>query len=348
MCGCLEQKHPPYEVQKGEAPKTSDVRNRVLRICANVKERPLTSSHGSWQVLHGILAYGQEFEFEVGNTPSLENSTNGKVSALKYLLEGGDLAGWDFFPGDILPNGRRGLRSSLDAGSYSGQGHSDQWLAVLAQASLSLETELVVNGRAFLMQDLLDQTLLDVAQNQHNEFSWTLIGVTAYKPTSSTWVASDGARWSVEKLVGYELNADLQSSACGGSHRLIGIAMTVNRRRQEAEQMDGIWRQAETRLREHAALVRAYQNSDGSFSTNYFARTGISADNATVLATTGHTLELLALTLTPEELRQGWVLRAVNRLCRLLEDSEGHALECGALYHAIHGLRVFYDRTAIQ
>lgn len=341
MCGCLAGKHPPNELS--DSPDVARVRNRALRTYANVKERPLTPVvHASWQILHGVLAYGEEFEIQLGKKPLQDT----KKSALDYLLDGGELSGWDFIPGEKLPNGRRGLRSSLKAGSYAGQGHRDQWLAVLAQSNLTLKQELTVDGQKFSLEDLLQQTMLDVASNTEREFSWTLIGLTKYKPTSSTWVATGGSEWSVEKLIGYELDSNLHASACGGSHRLIGIAMALEKRRQEGRKILGIWQQAADRLREIANLARTFQNSDGSFSTHYFERPGVSADNATVLATTGHTLELLALTLPPDELRQPWVLQAVDRLCELLEDSEEHALECGALYHAIHGLKVFHERTA--
>lgn len=349
LCGCLQEKHPPNGVSSVE--DVARVRNRVIRICADVKERPLTPlEHGSWQVLHGVLAYGKDFEIELATkspADSIPQVPEPRQSALQYLLSGGELSGWDFAPGEILPNGRRGLRSTLAPGSYSGQGHRDQWFAVLAQANLSLEQQLTVEGEQFSMDDLLQQTMLDVANNREREFSWTLIGLTKYKPTTSKWVASDGSAWSIEKLVGYELDSDLHTSACGGSHRLIGIAMSLAKRQEEGADIHGIWQQASERLRKVADFAQVYQNSDGSFSSHYFERPGVSADNATVLATTGHTLELLALTLSPQELAKPWVLRAANRLCQLLEDSKGHPLECGALYHAIHGLQVFQERTKV-
>jgi len=103
--------------------------------------------------------------------------------------------------------------------------------------------------------------------------------------------------------------------------------------------------EAKNHLDNAVTIAKQLQNSDGSFSSNYFARSGVSADTANVLASTGHTLEFLALTLSAEELREPWILRAVNRLCSLLESSEDYPLECGALYHAVHGLQIFLERT---
>jgi hypothetical protein len=45
-----------------------------------------------------------------------------------------------------------------------------------------------------------------------------------------------------------------------------------------------------------------------------------------------------------QELRQEWVTRAVVSLCELLQATESVELDCGALYHAIHGLVLYRQR----
>ena len=126
---------------------------------------------------------------------------------------------------------------------------------------------------------------------------------------------------------------------------MIGVSTALRKRKSENGKMNQIWRDSEGLVQNAAGLARQFQNLDGSFSTNYFQRPGISADNAQILATTGHTLEFLAITLDSEELRQPWVLRAVNRLCDVLEDSKELPLECGALYHAVHGLVIYREKA---
>ncbi len=127
---------------------------------------------------------------------------------------------------------------------------------------------------------------------------------------------------------------------------MIGVAMALEKRREEKAKISSTWLQADQLIRESAHRASHFQNADGSFSTNYFHRPGVSVDNAQVLATTGHTLEFLALALTPDELREPWVLKAADRLCQVLEDTKDLPLECGALYHAVHGL-VIYRRKAL-
>lgn len=338
LCGCLPANSNTYERTRAEASPTQ-LDDRINQVLDNVlRARQLSSdTHAAWQVLHGILAYGANFPL---STPE------GTSSALDYLLKGGTLRGWTLEEGDQLPGGDVGLRAIVEPGGYFGQGHADQWLAILSQCNLSAEDTIAVQGKLYPLKSFVAQVQLDAPYNHDDEWSWTLIGLTQYLPTDSSWTAGDGRKWSIEDLVAREVSQEINSSTCGGTHRLIGMAMALERRRAEGKSLDGVWSRANQTLQQAVQLARQYQNADGSFSSNYFGRTGIAADNATLLSTTGHTLEFLALTLSPEELQEPWVQRAVARLCQLLEETDQFPLECGALYHAVHGLVIYRERTS--
>jgi hypothetical protein len=62
------------------------------------------------------------------------------------------------------------------------------------------------------------------------------------------------------------------------------------------------------------------------------------------LGTTGHTLEFVALAGEPSLLQEAWVEQAAHRLCDVLALTEEIELECGGLYHALHGLHVYRQR----
>jgi hypothetical protein len=62
------------------------------------------------------------------------------------------------------------------------------------------------------------------------------------------------------------------------------------------------------------------------------------------LAATGHVFEVLALALDDERLAEPWVTRAADRLVTLLEQTEDVDVECGGLYHAVHGLALYRRR----
>ncbi len=296
--------------------------------------------HGAWQILHGVLAYQDEFPVEMARNGESQ-------SAVDYILNGGVMQGWTVQPGDLLDAepGRRGLRAIVEPGTKKGQGHADQWLAVLAQCGLPPEQEIKVGQQTFTMSDFLEQVKLDLPRNINNEWSWTLIGLTTYLPTDATWVAGDGQQWSIERLVEGEIEQDVYGSACGGTHRLIGIAMTLNRHLATGGELTGVWKQADETIQKAIEDARLYQNEDGSFSTQYFRRPGRSPDMAIALSTTGHILEFLVLAMNDDQLTQPWVGRAASHLCDLFRQTQDLSLECGALYHATHGLVLYRDRV---
>jgi hypothetical protein len=120
--------------------------------------------------------------------------------------------------------------------------------------------------------------------------------------------------------------------------------MAVNHRLAEGGALTGGWKMADEFIRKSADIARKYQNPNGSFSSNYFMRPGMSDDLANALSTTGHTLEFLTYALTDEEIRQPWVQRAVERLCEMFEATKDYPLECGGLYHSVHGLAIYRER----
>jgi hypothetical protein len=292
---------------------------------------------GAWQVVHGVLAFGKE----------LPLAHDGRVSpALEYLLGGGRLTGWRLRPG------KRGVIAVVEEGSTMGQGHPDQWLGYLSQCGidadgpggLPLDTPLSVAGRSFTLGDLLAQAQHDIRPGQ--EATWTLMALAAYVPTDSAWTAGDGSRWDVERVVRMEAEADIFSAACGGAHRLYGLATAVAARRQSGLPVapDSGWAQAEAVLEDAIERARVYQQADGSFSIHSFERPGTSPDVFARLGATGHVFEVLALALADDRLQEPWVTRAADRLVTLLEQTADLDVECGGLYHAAHGLALYRRR----
>jgi hypothetical protein len=311
--------------------------SRIESAIAHTRDsRRLDASvHGAWQVVHGILAFG----------PDLPLAHDGQVGpALDYLLGGGPLTGWQLRPGD------RGVVAIVEEGSTTGQGHPDQWLGYLSQCGLGgvpLDTKLVVGGRDHSLADLLDQAKSDIRPGQ--EATWTLMALAAYLPPDTAWKAADGTAWTVEKVVRMEAGADLSTSACGGAHRLAGLALALAAHRAARANpeapLTGGWADAAERLADAIDRARRFQQPDGSFSTHFFDRPGTSPDVFARLAATGHVFEVLVLSLDDEKLSAPWVTRAAERLVTLLEQTRDIDVECGALYHAIHGLALYNRRV---
>ena len=78
-------------------------------------------------------------------------------------------------PGQELPNGRRGVKALLEPGSYTGQGHVDQWIAICAMAELPATDEVISKASTLRSWTGPNSARLDACTNPLNEFSWTLI-----------------------------------------------------------------------------------------------------------------------------------------------------------------------------
>ncbi len=290
-----------------------------------------TNDQAAWQIVHGALVYGRDFHIY----------HDGKlVSALDYLLGGGELRGWTMRKGD------HGLTAVVEAGSKMGQGHPDQWLGYLSQCGLSPDGPIVVAGQTYKVQDLITQAQWDIFDGM--EATWTLMAFSTYLPLDAEWTAKNGTKWNIERIVRMETAQDLGMSACGGTHRMYGLTTAVNRYLAEGGKLtdnsDGTWEKARQKIRDAVAACKEYQQPDGSLSTNYFSRPGTSADIAARISTTGHALEFLMVALNDEELKEPWVTRAVLHLVGCFEKTQSFDLECGALYHAAHGLDLYRAR----
>ena len=352
FCGCAETTSSDGDAPANSAlaaaniplPSDDELREMVDEVLDFTEGRFLEADrHAAWQIMHGILAYGH----------SLHIRANGElVPALKWILEGGNLRGWD------LREGEHGLDVLLGPGDGSGQGHEDQWLAVLSQCGLQPDSPIRYRGKDYTVRDLIIQSQWDLYEGM--EASWTVIGLTAYLPLDAKWTSKDGNEWTIERIMAMEAAQDLDESACGGSHRLIGMTMALERYLHEGHEPSGGWAAAQTRIDENIAKAKNFQHrSSGAFSSSYFERSSHTPDVAKQIGTTGHTLEFLALALETSDrvssesshgaaddekvvyLDDPWVTRAVVHLCKLLRSTRDMEVECGALYHAAHGLQIY-------
>jgi hypothetical protein len=266
---------------------------------------------------------------------------------LDWVFAGNPMKGWHLRPG------RYGVESVMEPGTKTGQGHPDQWLGYMALWGLPSSTPLKVAGHEYTLGDLLNQAMKDVHEGQ--EASWTLMALSTYLHPTQQWEDRSGSVWTLERLIAMEAAADVSdekaedhfnAAACGGSHRLVGLAVALNNRRERMADapLEGGWAVAHDRVAWAVEQARQFQLPTGGFSVHYFARPANSPDLAEHLGATGHVLEFLCYTLDDEELAEPWVKRAASFLSNLLEKTKSLDLECGALYHASHALALYRER----
>jgi hypothetical protein len=338
--GCWNSTTPPAKTFAVSVPTPDALRDRIDAVVDyTLNNRTLnTRDHNAWQIVHGILPYGHDFKIE-----RITDSGSEMIPALDWLLQGGALNGWSLRPGE------KGIIAVVDPGSRSAQGHPDQWIGYLSQCGVKPSDKIVVQGRDYTVGDIAKQAEWDIYPGM--EACWTLMSFSTFFGSDHKWVDKDGGQWTMERLEGMEADAPVvgEKASCGGTHRLYGMTVGVNRYMEDTgtppEKLSGGWAKGENVIQDCIRKTREYQQPDGSFSTQFFARPGSSPDVDTTLHSTGHILEWLDVALTKQQLQEPWVTAAVARLCQLLEDNSQRQLDCGALYHAARGLKLYRERV---
>lgn len=329
--------HPASQSKPADSSlETEKLRGELDSVIGSAfKNRQLASDrNAAWQIMHGVLCFGQEL--------LLETPDRGTISAVEYAFGGGTFQGWELSAGEVLTaTGRAGVKAKLEPGSFIGQGHVDQWLAIFAMANLPVNTPVKVSGDSYTINDWVRNAQWECSSNPLREYSWTLIGLTHYLPNEPTWTARDGKVWSWEKMVEQEVVYDLTLSPCGGTHRLMGLVLALQAKRRLGLPQSAIWDKADSVVSESIRTIRSMQNPDGSLSSHYLARPGTTADLSLMLGSTGHLLEFLSVVLPREELAMPWMELAAHRVCEILQVTESVDLDCGALYHAVRGIKLY-------
>ena len=105
-----------------------------------------------------------------------------------------------------------------------------------------------------------------------------------------------------------------------------------------------VWQKARERVDGLLTSTKENRAADGRLSSFYFTRAGNSRDLFAELSGTGHVFEFVAMASSQKELESEWVERSASHLCGLIENMHQQKVDCGALYHALNGLRVYHKR----
>ena len=63
------------------------------------------------------------------------------------------------------------------------------------------------------------------------------------------------------------------------------------------------------------------------------------------MGSAGHVMEFLATAMDKDQLQQPWVKRATLDVCKLFRKTKPVDVECGALFHAAHGLVLYREKA---
>lgn len=302
------------------------------------KRRLDVKDQAAWQIIHGALAFKRAFPVLVEGK---------EVSAVDYVLQGGQMNGWNLSRGDLLDEktDRYGVRALYEPGTKTGQGHYDQWMGYLSDAGLKLDEPILVEGKQHTIEDYILQIERDVPRVSNREFTWTLMALTAFRPTNYEWTASDGQKWNIEKLVEIELEYAIDESPCGGTHRMYALALARNRHVAAGGKLEGVWKKVQEKIEFEIGRAKDSLNADGSLSAKYFQGPGIHRDITEWMASSGHVFEFLAEAMEKKQLEEPWMKRAAGKLCSQFKATKPIDVECAKLFHAAHGLVLYREKV---
>lgn len=284
------------------------------------------NERSNWGMLHSIMVFGADTKIRVGNR---------KHSAIAWIA------------GNNACRGQRLLTTENDAiAARSGvglQGHQAQFLAVLALCDVPLDYPVYASAQKFSIRDVVESEML--ACRSGEELTFSLIGLSHYLDTDTIWLNADGETWSFERLIREELSQPIVGAACGGTHRLMGFAHALRKRRAAGKPITGQWKRAEIFMNDFEKYAYRLQNRDGSMSTDWFEGREDNGDMDRKIQTTGHMVEWL-LTITPDaELQEPGLVNAVRFLANAIYTERGHKWKIGPKGHALRSLAMYYERA---
>jgi hypothetical protein len=309
------------------------LRSRLRTVLSYYYRKPLNSTeHDAWEVMHGMLAY--ELYSRI-----LDGGPTGKpITAIGHLCFNRPSARKQLLY--LTKDGDLDVRVGVGV-----QGHSGQFLAMLAQCNVSPDYPIRVEGRELTVQDLIRSEQRTCYAK--TELTFKLIGLGHYLDSNATWVNEQGEQWDIPRLVREERVQPIRGAACGGTHRLSGLSLAYRRREARGEPVDGEYLEAARFVSQYQTQCFRQQNDDGSLSTSWFNGPGEEEDIERRLRTTGHQLEWLVYSLPDKQLRSAQTLKTVNYLVNLLATNANQEWHVGSLGHAVHAL-VVYDKRVFQ
>jgi hypothetical protein len=308
-------------------PEVRALREEIRRCLAYYYIRPeSTTERSPWAVMHAVVGFGVDTQLDVGGK---------RVNAIGWMCWNQPCYGIQLFTlerGEITPHLGPGY-----------QGHEGQFLHMMALSRVPKDFGMKVGGRDFTIENLIQREKSTCRAG--TELTFKLLALSHYLGTEATWQSNDGQSWSVERLLQEELRQSVIGAACGGTHRLEGIAYAVAKRESRNQPMAGQWARAKKYVEDYQAYTYKLQNSDGSFSTSWFEGRGAANDVARKLNTTGHILEWMLISLPDDQLQDPRLVNAVEFLTSLLWNYRGHKWEIGPKGHAIHSLVLYDERV---
>ena len=322
----------PPEIQQSSDPLVK----LVWEARESSRRRLLTTDeHTPWQLMHGLLGLRQDFVVK----------HNGRIiNGLEWIQSGPTFKDEPPFQEDQpwFQKTKYGGRAHPYLRPYLFEGHISQFEAILASCRLPLNAQFGTPDGPITMQDLI--TNAQMTANEKEEVSWTLSALSRYLPPDANWVNGKGEEWSIERLVKVEVGKTLDGP-CGGTCGLIALAVARNEYLRSGKPLEGVWLEAEQKVRRYMQTARMQQNPNGTLSSKYFRGREYNQDFDERLTSSGALLQFLMMAASDEQLKEDWLRRAVEATANDLMDNRKASVSCAPLFETTNALSIYLDRV---
>ncbi len=325
------------EVLPVKARYQDQLANTVQAAIDSSRRRTLsTDVHTPWQIMHALLGLREDFKM---------NKKGRKVDGLEWISNGPKFEGEDWFL-----ESEWGGKAHPYSKPYAFEGHANQSLAILSMLGLPVTHELKTGTKTITIADMINHAKMEI--NDKEEVSWSLWSLSRYLPPDATWTNKKGEVWSIDRMAQLQLtrllSKPMMKHPCGGTHAMFALAHARNIRLQNGLPMRGIWLQVDQQIQKCITLARYQQQPNGQFSTKFFDAKATEADFDKRIASSGHVLEFLMISLPQEQLNHSWVRRGIEATARDIMANRQSYVKCAPLYHAVNGMKIYIDRTQNQ
>jgi len=320
--------------EAGEIPQA--LLARMDKVIEKAHARPLRSDTNTpWVVMHAVVAFEKKIEV-------LDAESKKSINAIEYLTRSAE------FEGKLIYQDKDGIPTLKTRGkgdkSFLVQDHVDQFLFAYADAGIPLDHEIISrSGTKFTVGDKLKFAKKGFREDQ--ELAWTLVALATYVPFGKKWQTDSGNKYDTEDVMRLAIQRDPRRETEGGPHHLYGIAYALQKYLDQGGKLAGTWKDAKKYLDKYVGISKRHQQEDGAFSSAGFYRSLRPRTPRHLVSSTGHALEWMSVTLSPEELQEEWVLKAIDRLVTDMEKFPTEVFSDGGLYHAAHALRRIREAT---
>jgi len=325
-------------------PELTAFRDRIRATLAAYQRYMMnTREHTPADILRLCQAYGCGTEVQHAGQP---------VNGITCLCWNYNCAGYEMLQ---VAGGRVTPRVG-----YAYQNEAGQMLATLALARVPTDYPIRAGERVRSVADIVEFEKLNCRDSGAQ--SWRLAGLAHYVPLDAAWKNDRNEPWTVERLVGYELDQPVAGARQGGTDRLLALGIAVNRWKKAHGSDTSTWRSAAKFIADYQQHAFRVQHTDGSWHPAYFAAIGATNDYMGHLRASGHVARFLAVTLPDRRLNDPAMVRAIDFLTTFLSGQanrwylptqsplamESITTALGAL--SVYDVRVFepYDKQAAQ